>query len=54
MYVCIFLFDRVITNHSYGGMMAYVDELHGEVLSLLGIKWKSSHENIYEFNIMWL
>ena len=44
MYVCMFFSDRVIKNHSCGGMIAYAREWHEEVHGLWGIKWKNSHE----------
>ena len=31
MYVCMSLFDRVLSDHDCGGMIAYVGEWHEEV-----------------------
>jgi len=44
IYVAMSFFDKVVKDHSYGGMIAYVGEWHEEVPGLRGIKWKSSHE----------
>ena len=33
--VCMFLSDRVVRDHSYGGMIAYASEWHDEVLGLM-------------------
>jgi len=33
------LFNKVVRDHSCGGMISYEDEWHEEVPSLMGIKW---------------
>ena len=40
MYVCMLMSNRVVRDHSFGGMIAYASEWHEEVLGLLGIKWE--------------
>lgn len=42
VYVCMLVSDRVVKNHSRGGMIAYAGEWHEEVPGLWGIKWQSS------------
>ena len=40
MYVCMSLSDRVIRNHSCGGMITYAGEWHEEIPGSRGIKWE--------------
>ena len=40
IYVSLSLSNRVVRDHSCGGMIAYAGEWHDEVPSLMGIKWE--------------
>jgi len=58
MYVCVHVSmsrsNRVIRNHSCGGMIAYIGKWHEEVPSLSGIKWEEYSWQKYEVSIMWI
>ena len=51
MYVFMLLSDRVIRDHYYGWMIAYVGEWHEEFPSIDGEKYPWQ---IYEVSIMWI